>query len=168
MSILVPNSAPVAQPQQPAKQPPKNRRPEELDALAAQLNDLGAPSNPPGVEDDDSDEDSAAPPASDGTLLASEPPKPLLVAHLYYIITCNSAKTKRIKKNLWKKYCKKKRIETFEYCYCFYICRPAGKYGRDTLEALENIVSEGKSIFLETNSIRELPGKQSFQINSQH
>ena len=75
--IVVPNSAPVAQPQQPAKPAPQNRRPEELDALAAQLNDLGAPSNPPGVEDDDSDEDSAAPPASDGTLLASEPPKPL-------------------------------------------------------------------------------------------
>ena len=75
--LSVPNSAPVAQPQQPAKPTPKNRRPEELDALAAQLNDLGAPSNPPGVEDDDSDDDSAAPPASDGTLLASEPPKPL-------------------------------------------------------------------------------------------
>lgn len=72
----MPNSAPVAQPQQPAKAAPKNRRPEELDALAAQLNDLGAP-NPPGVEDDDSDDDSAAPATGDGTLLASEPPKPL-------------------------------------------------------------------------------------------
>ena len=75
----MPNSAQVAQPQQPAKAVLKNRRPEELDALAAQLNDLGAPTNPPGVEDDDSDEDSTAPPAGDGTLLASEPPKPLYV-----------------------------------------------------------------------------------------
>ncbi len=71
----MPNSAPVApQPQQQAA--PKNRRPEELDALAAQLNDLAAP-NPPGVEDDDSDEEPGAPPARDGTLLASAPAQPL-------------------------------------------------------------------------------------------
>lgn len=77
-SFAVPNAAPVAQPQPQPKAPPKNRRPEELDALAAQLNDLGAATpNPPGVEDDDSDEDSSAPPAGDGTLLASDPPKPL-------------------------------------------------------------------------------------------
>ncbi len=94
LAIAVPNSAPVAQPaplqpKQPAAKVapvPKNRRPEELDALAAQLNDLGGGGsggggggqpNPPGVEDDDSDDDSAAPPAGDGTLLASEPPRPL-------------------------------------------------------------------------------------------
>ncbi|ELT89577.1 hypothetical protein CAPTEDRAFT_194254 [Capitella teleta] len=74
------------------------RRPEELDVLAAQLNDLAAPGGsrqggrvpvpaPPSVplptaasidDDDDSEEDEAVPPGHDGTLLASEPPRPLL------------------------------------------------------------------------------------------
>jgi len=60
------------------------RRPEELDVLAAELNNLGAPSRnpsapsqPPLVEDDSEEEEEGASAAHDGTLLASEPPRPL-------------------------------------------------------------------------------------------
>ena len=61
--------------------PARDRRPEELDELAAQLNQLGATTPVPGgrpiVEDDDSDDDLPAHP--DGTLCASEPARPLWV-----------------------------------------------------------------------------------------
>ena len=54
--------------------------------LAAELNNLGAPSRnpsapsqPPLVEDDSEEEEEGASAAHDGTLLASEPPRPLYV-----------------------------------------------------------------------------------------
>ena len=68
----------------PTPPPPRverQRRPEELDVLAEQLNNLAAASpppphfDPPGVDDDSDDED--VPVAHDGTLLASGPSQPL-------------------------------------------------------------------------------------------
>ena len=41
---------------------------------------------------------------------------------------------------------------------CVYICRPAGKYGKDTLEALENIVTEGNTNIIKCiHSYFEIP-----------
>ncbi|XP_043226374.1 serine/threonine-protein kinase mig-15-like isoform X2 [Amphibalanus amphitrite] len=61
---------------------PAPRRPQDLDVLSAQLQELGGPSNgaapPPPAQDDSSDEELEPGPArNDGTLLASDSPKPL-------------------------------------------------------------------------------------------
>ena len=77
---------PAPAPREQGRREERRRRPEELDVVAEQLNNLAhsparvvPPENPPGVMDDDSDEDDVVV-ARDGTLLASGPPQPLPTA----------------------------------------------------------------------------------------
>lgn len=60
-----------------AQQQHQIRRPEDLDRLAAQLNEIAGVNDSADVVDDDSDEETHGTVAGDGTLLASEPPRPL-------------------------------------------------------------------------------------------
>ncbi|KAK2188043.1 hypothetical protein NP493_146g03049 [Ridgeia piscesae] len=75
-------------PREPSRREERRRRPEELDVVAEQLNNLAlSPArvpppleNPPGVVDDDSDDEDDVVVARDGTMLASGPPQPLSTA----------------------------------------------------------------------------------------